>query len=551
MKYVDVAPAIPLQRAKHQVFTYHVREDISLHQLVQVPFGRRTIKGVVIDAHSRKPHYRTKEVQKILPARISPGQVAFAQWIASTMQGGLGYTLRLCMPPGAKEEETTYPALKKNKQTHEALVAPDADRFKKMAARIQKESQQTLVLVPELWMISYLQEQLKAHGVEATTFSGDASIPQQRSVWYGVANGDVSVVIGTQKALYLPYRQLGLVVLEQEQYGAHKLWDQYPRLDNKVAAGALADIHGASLLFSGAFASVALRRRILEKEVRVLEDSPKEPLLHVIEASLEDRRARRLLPNDFVKELKLQVKAKKRILLLYNQLDTGQKGRKGFGTETLERVFEAFPALKKQLLRIDRRSRKEKDIAEELKTKRVVFGTSAVLAAVEAMEFDYVAWLFPERTLSYPDYRTTERSVTLLARLQEYLPEKQAVTVVTRNRHVVAEILGQSAEAYYETQLKERKRYFYPPFSTVIKLTVVSKTEETANERASLLRKEIEKRKKKTSSAIVRGPFQDFQPPAPEKHTAHVLLQGDLNELVPLYDKLPIDGVDVQPQRIL
>lgn len=103
-QYVNVAPAVPLAITAKSTYTYQLPLSFEysgelLHRPVIVPWRGRSIRGVIMAVHRRPPVFQTQPVRRLATASLTVEQVAFARWIAHTMQGGLGYTLRLFLPP--------------------------------------------------------------------------------------------------------------------------------------------------------------------------------------------------------------------------------------------------------------------------------------------------------------------------------------------------------------------------------------------------------------------------------------------------------------------
>ncbi len=96
-KYVQVAPCIPLKFGGHESYTYHVGgiQEITEGAVVRIPFGKRNVTGVVVKTDVLKPRYPTKQITKATGAILTAQQLQFAQWMATSAHGGLGYTLRL------------------------------------------------------------------------------------------------------------------------------------------------------------------------------------------------------------------------------------------------------------------------------------------------------------------------------------------------------------------------------------------------------------------------------------------------------------------------
>jgi len=112
-EYAEVAPAVPLPGAGKQTYTYRIpaaaKKNISLFSEVGIPLGKRSVKGFVVDLHSKAVRFPTKMLTAPNSVQLTAYQVAFAQWIARSMHGGLGYTLRMFLPPRRQKRVLATP----------------------------------------------------------------------------------------------------------------------------------------------------------------------------------------------------------------------------------------------------------------------------------------------------------------------------------------------------------------------------------------------------------------------------------------------------------
>lgn len=106
--YVEVAPAVPLKPSALPVYTYHLpaelgrarsEADLRLRPVI-VPWRGRRVRGVILRIRRRPVPFPTRPVINLGTHRLTPGQLRLASWIAAAAHGGLGYTLRLFLPPG-------------------------------------------------------------------------------------------------------------------------------------------------------------------------------------------------------------------------------------------------------------------------------------------------------------------------------------------------------------------------------------------------------------------------------------------------------------------
>lgn len=625
-RYAEVAPDIPLLPTARQVFTYAVptNVDVQPHTQVVIPFGPREVTGVVITLHERPTPYRAKPLATSLPWQLTSEQFAFAEWLCATAQGGLGFTLRLFFPPG---QRTARPAEKRSATALRLATAKDRAALQALRdgscafieaqvvqrraqvaaiARAAAEAAQQLpVVVPERWMVAPYVAALTKEGVAAVGMHAGLSSARQAEVWGQVQRGDWTVVVGTQKALFLPYQKLAGVVIEEEFLPTHKLWDQYPRLHNVYGARTLARLHGCHVYYATSSASLALRHDIAEKKVAVLRDAPVRLRPHVIAPTLADRHTRQLLPEDFVRQVRRAVARGKSVLILHNARGAwraalcrrchaaarcqtcgaamtlpsaarrrlqcpmcgtqrslalpcsacgkGTLAPVGLGLEKLSDILSQLLPAHVQVVRADAAQLKHAATSKALAQAQVIVATSAIFAQAPERLFDTVVYAFPEWGLLYPDYRSTERTHTLLTRLQQRVRKAGILLLLTRRPQLVEEMLMRTPRQYTAAQLRERRRLHYPPFQDLVLLTARAPTAAKARARAVRARRILDERQAAANlrDVQVRGPFTNLKKATRGSAEAHILFIGPLATLQPLYQQLPIDVVDVAPERIL
>jgi primosomal protein N' (replication factor Y) (superfamily II helicase) len=122
-----------------------------------------------------------------------------------------------------------------------------------------KAGRQALVLVPEIALTSdFLDRFGTRFGSRPAEWHSDVSPRMRERVWRGVANGTVRVVVGARSSLFLPFADLGLIVVDEEHDLAYKQEDRvfYNARDMAVVRGHLA---GFPVVLSSATPSVESR----------------------------------------------------------------------------------------------------------------------------------------------------------------------------------------------------------------------------------------------------------------------------------------------------
>ena len=100
--------------------------------------------------------------------------------------------------------------------------------FEAVAAALAT-GRQSLVLVPEIALTGQFLERFSSRfGHAPAAWHSGIAQRQRARLWTGVSTGEVSVVVGARSALFLPFCDLGLIVVDEEHEGAYKQDDGVP-----------------------------------------------------------------------------------------------------------------------------------------------------------------------------------------------------------------------------------------------------------------------------------------------------------------------------------
>ena len=121
------------------------------------------------------------------------------------------------------------------------------------------KGEQVLYLVPEIALTAQLTSRLQlVFGPRVVVFHSRQSQQERGEIWYHVQQGGekASVVLGARSALFLPFRKLGLVIIDEEHENTYKQFDPAPRYHARDAAIVLGKSSGASVLLGSATPSL-------------------------------------------------------------------------------------------------------------------------------------------------------------------------------------------------------------------------------------------------------------------------------------------------------
>ena len=122
---------------------------------------------------------------------------------------------------------------------------------------VLRSGQQVLYLVPEIALTTQIVSRLRkvfgdALGVYHSKFSDNERV----EVWKGILTGRYDFVIGVRSSIFLPFDNLGLIVVDEEHELSYKQFDPAPRYHARDAALVLARIHQAKVLLGSATPSM-------------------------------------------------------------------------------------------------------------------------------------------------------------------------------------------------------------------------------------------------------------------------------------------------------
>lgn len=120
--------------------------------------------------------------------------------------------------------------------------------------QVLKQRKQVLYLVPEIALTTQLTQRLqKVFGSKLLIYHSKFSDNERVDIWKRLLNGnEPCVVLGVRSSIFLPFAQLGLIIVDEEHETSYKQQDPAPRYNARDAALVLASMHGAKTLLGSA-----------------------------------------------------------------------------------------------------------------------------------------------------------------------------------------------------------------------------------------------------------------------------------------------------------
>ena len=128
--------------------------------------------------------------------------------------------------------------------------------FLKLVDKVVKSGKGVIVMVPEISLTPQTISLFASrYGSKIAVFHSAMSLGQRTDEWKRVKNGEAQVAIGTRSAVFAPFENLGLIIMDEEQEHTYKS-EKSPRFHARNVAKFRANKHGAMLLLASATPAV-------------------------------------------------------------------------------------------------------------------------------------------------------------------------------------------------------------------------------------------------------------------------------------------------------
>ena len=141
---------------------------------------------------------------------------------------------------------------------HGVTSSGKTEVYMRLIDEVLKGGRQVLYLLPEIAITTQITERLaKLFGDKLLVYHSKFSDNERVEVWNRLLRtGEPMLVLGVRSSLFLPFRDLGLIIIDEEHENTYKQQDPAPRYHARNAALVLAGMHGAKTLLGSATPSI-------------------------------------------------------------------------------------------------------------------------------------------------------------------------------------------------------------------------------------------------------------------------------------------------------
>jgi primosomal protein N' (replication factor Y) len=123
----------------------------------------------------------------------------------------------------------------------------------RLIEEMMREGRQVLYLLPEIALTTHIIERLRIYfGADIGVYHSRFNDNERVEVWQKVLSNDYKVILGARSSLFLPFNDLGLIIVDEEHETSYKQFDPAPRYNARDAAIFLANMHRGKVLLGSA-----------------------------------------------------------------------------------------------------------------------------------------------------------------------------------------------------------------------------------------------------------------------------------------------------------
>jgi len=267
---IEVVSLVSIPRPEAQILSYYSGFSPAIGSLINVPFRNRQVPAVVLNSLplaqakitlKKEFSFDLRQAGKTITEApvLNEKQQALAFWLASQYYAPLGASFKAVLPPFAGKKKFPINSPKTLDLKRETpgkrsflMINDPALHYKKYLEPIkQKAKKQILLLVPETTHLDYFAEKFTSADwrIKPEILNSGLSNQKYYEIYQKVSSGKPILLISTRVGCFLPWQNLGLIILDHESNYAYRS-DTTPKYHTADLARELAKRHGSELIIS-------------------------------------------------------------------------------------------------------------------------------------------------------------------------------------------------------------------------------------------------------------------------------------------------------------
>ena len=367
-----------------------------------------------------------------------------------------------------------------------------------------------IVLVPEISLIQQTYEQVNNYYPQSVgIWHGKLSQTEKNYILKQLRANKIKIIVGTRSAIFMPFKKLGLIIVDEEQEFSYKQDLNPPFYHSRDVALMRAKFSNSSILLISSAPSIESYYNVINNkyynhtlDIKYFKTTELSKV-QLVEMSNQ----KGLLSDVLIKNITDTLNKNEQIVLMQNK-----KGLEGGGIQKVESIlYKFFPNIK--ILRYDgdsiKKSKAYYDILNAFKKgdADILLGTQMIAKGLDFSNVSLVGIISADIGLFIPDFRSGERTFQLIYQLigragRRNKPSMSIVQSYNTDDFYIKSACNLQIKESYDKILEDREELNYPPFSRLIRILFLGKKENDAKEKSKTFFSIL----KKNSNIQILGP---------------------------------------------
>jgi len=273
---------VSLLKSSAPSLTYAFTQALELGNIVSVPL-KSTVKEAVVTALTTQPTFQTEEILSLSTHYYTQEQMAMAKFISEYYFSSFSEAISLFLPY-RRVDEIDHEAIQINgrfhrpyekptlspiqQQAYEQLLTKDkallfgvtgagkTEIFISLMAKMLEEEKTSIFLMPEISLTPQMEKRLKVYfGDRVAMWHSKLTKKKKESILAAIEEGSIGIVAGARSALFVPLKNLGLIVVDEEHDDSYKAMTR-PRYHARDVAVLMGQKLGAKVVLASATPSM-------------------------------------------------------------------------------------------------------------------------------------------------------------------------------------------------------------------------------------------------------------------------------------------------------
>jgi primosomal protein N' (replication factor Y) len=579
----EVVFPISLKKSFFYLPPENIDHKSTVGKRVKVQFGRKILNAYVISCQSLKDNYtlKLKRIIEVIDneSLINEEIMKLANYISRNCICSLGQALASIIPVSMKppkkpqknkdiidkntiasesqilnmQQLIAINLINKNLEnnTHNSFLLHGVNASGKTEIYIRiikyalKQNKSAIVLIPEIFLtVQFVDVMTKIFGSTVNVWHSGIRNTKKFNLFLKAKNGDLGIMIGTRSAIFTPFKNLGVIIVDEEHERAYKQ-ERKPFYDAREIAKWRGKYHNAVVILGSATPSLESYKDALENKLILIElkervDKKELPEVKILTLENKIFKASSLL-SETIESISKVLAKKEQVIVFLNRRGyfssimckkcggvyqcpkcsismvfhknpellrcnycsytrslpitcrvCKSKDMRVFGTGTQKVEFELKTLFRDaRIFRLDgdtvHSNKSYKKVYDNMKNDKydILIGTQMITKGFDFPKVSLVCVVDADISLYMPSFKSVEKTFQLITQITGRCGRgdvRGSVIVQTNHpKHYAIECAkSYNYISFYKTEMELRKKLFYPPYCFIAKILIKNKNEKKA-----------------------------------------------------------------------